>query len=108
MKRSRFTSYVSLCAALATLLLLAGVARAQTGGQPEQSAATGYDLSWWTVDGGGLVGAGSPGLYTLSGSVGQPDAGPALSNGDYVLVGGFWGGALAQYRVYLPLVLRNM
>ncbi|GBD08545.1 hypothetical protein HRbin22_00785 [Candidatus Thermoflexus japonica] len=33
----------------------------------------------------------------------------ALSGGNYTLVGGFWGGAVAavQYRVYLPLVLRN-
>jgi hypothetical protein len=108
MKRSHFALCVSPCAALVTLLLLVSVAQAQTGGQPEQSAATGYDLSWWTVDGGGVVGAGAPGLYTLSGSIGQPDDGPAVANGDYVLVGGFWGGALAQYRVYLPLVLRNM
>jgi len=30
-----------------------------------------------------------------------------LSGGGYTLAGGFWGGAAAPYRVYLPLVLRN-
>ena len=95
--------------ALITLLLLAGIVQAQTGNQAEQPAsntAAGYDLSWWTVDSGGLVEAGSPGLYSLSGSIGQPDAGLVLTGGGYTLAGGFWGGAATQYRIYLPLVLR--
>jgi hypothetical protein len=68
----------------------------------------GYGLSWWTVDGGG----GSlhvEGGYSLSGSVGQPDAG-ALSGGDYALKGGFWAGERPAGRVhwvYLPLVRRQ-
>lgn len=36
---------------------------------------TGYSIDWWTVDGGGaseLV--SSDGSYTLSGTIGQPDA----------------------------------
>jgi hypothetical protein len=58
------------------------------------------------VDAGGQT-FSTGGGYTLGGTVGQPDAG-ALSGGDYVLGGGFWGGgALAvAYSVYLPLVLR--
>jgi hypothetical protein len=69
-------------------------------------AAEDYDLSWWTVDAGGQT-FSTGGGYTLGGTIGQPDAG-ALSGGDYVLGGGFWGGgALAiEYSVYLPLVLR--
>jgi hypothetical protein len=96
--------------ALAGLLLLMSVVQAQTGNQPEPPAsntAAGYDLSWWTVDSGGHVEAGSPGFYSLSGSMGQPDAGLALTGRGYTLVGGFWSGAVAQYRIYLPLVLRN-
>ena len=96
--------------ALAGLLLLMSVVQAQTGNQPEPPAsntAAGYDLSWWTVDSGGVVEAGSPGLYSLSGSIGQPDAGLVLTGGGYTLAGGFWGGAATQYRIYLPLVLRN-
>ena len=66
-----------------------------------------YDLAWWTVDGGGAVGAGSPRPNTRGGTSGQPDAGPVLANGGYTLAGGFWGGAAAQYNIYLPVVLRS-
>jgi hypothetical protein len=66
----------------------------------------GYALDWWTVDGGSHS-FSQGGGYALGGTVGQPDAYVhALSGGDYTLTGGFWGGA-AQYRIYLPLVLRN-
>jgi hypothetical protein len=80
------------------LLLPVSFAQAQTGG--------GYDLTWWTVDGGGgtLQGGG----YTLMGTAGQPDPAPALTGGDYTLVGGFWPGASSPHVfVYLPLVLRQ-
>jgi hypothetical protein len=72
------------------------------------SGSADYDLSWWTVDGGGGT-LGIEGGYTLSGSIGQPDAG-VLASDDYMLSGGFWGGeALAggMSRVYLPLVVRQ-
>ena len=85
--------------ALAALLLLAGgaVVHAQTGG--------GYDLSWNTVDGGSAM-FSTGGSYSLGGAIGQPDAG-TLSGGGYTLVGGFWGGAAIQYKVFLPLVLKQ-
>jgi uncharacterized repeat protein (TIGR01451 family) len=54
-------------------------------------AQGGYDLSWWTVDGGG--GTNSEGAYTLSGTAGQPDAGE-LGGGTYTLKGGFWAGVV--------------
>lgn len=80
------------------LLFLAGSVLAQS--------SAGYDLSWWTVDGGG--GTASGGSYTLVGTIGQPDAG-VLTGGNYTLGGGFWGGgvAAAGYKVYLPLILRQ-
>ena len=62
-----------------------------------------YDLSWHTIDGGG--GISTDGTYILRGTIGQPDAG-IMSNGTYTLVGGFWGGGAAQYRLYLPLILK--
>ena len=68
--------------------------------------ATGYDLSWWTVDSGAATSAA--GGYTLNGTAGQPDAG-GLSGGGYTLGGGFWGGgsaAVESRELYLPLVLR--
>lgn len=57
------------------------------------SALGEYDLSWWTVDGGGAT-FSSGGSYELGGTIGQPDAG-TLSGGDYTLGGGFWGGGAA-------------
>jgi len=93
--------------ALAALLLLggallAGVALAQG---PDQT----YDLTWWTVDGGGGTSTAA-GSYTLDGTAGQPDPGPVLSGGNYQLEGGFWGGRLSGvtiFNIYLPLVMRN-
>ena len=65
-------------------------------------------LPWWSVDGGGQT-FSEGGGYRLGGTVGQPDAG-VLSGGAFTLGGGFWRGgavAAADYRVYLPLVLRG-
>ena len=70
-------------------------------------AAGSYTLSWWTVDSGGGSSSGSG--YTLSGTLGQPDAGTLSSGGGYTLAGGFWhGGAAdsAEMKVYLPLVVK--
>ncbi|MFZ5809450.1 MAG: hypothetical protein ACOY16_09250 [Chloroflexota bacterium] len=70
------------------------------------AVGAGYDISWWTVDGGG--GSSSGGGYSLSGTVGQPDA-ASSSGGGYTLAGGFWSGvpsAQTQSVVYLPLVVR--
>lgn len=84
--------------ALTLVLLGATAVLAQAGGD--------YSLTWSTVDGGGEM-YSTGGAYTLGGTVGQPDAG-VLEGGDYSLVGGFWGGALAvPYRVYLPLLMRD-
>ena len=48
-----------------------------------------YDISWYTIDGGGGVSSG--GAYIIRGTAGQPEAG-AMSGGDYELLGGFWPG----------------
>jgi hypothetical protein len=86
------------------LVLLIGIstATAQRTNDPP-APQSGYDLSWYTIDGGGAT-FSSGGSYSLGGSIGQPDAG-SLSGGSYQLNGGFWGGAsIANYNVYLPLV----
>jgi len=83
---------------IVTLVLLAPIALAV--------ATDGYDLSWWTADGGGGSSAG--GSYSLSGSAGQPDAG-LLTGGSFSLAGGFWGGAavvVPEHLLYLPIVVR--
>ncbi len=77
------------------LLALATAAVAQIGG---------YSLNWWTIDNGGGSSTGS--TYSLSGTIGQPDAGN-LSSGSYRLEGGFWavGPRVITYQhVYLPVV----
>lgn len=47
-----------------------------------------YAIDWSTVDGGG--GTSTGGVYSVSGTIGQPDAG-TLSGGSFTLQGGFWG-----------------
>ncbi len=47
-------------------------------------------ISWWTIDGGG--GTSTGGAYTLSGTIGQPDASNPMTGGAYTLTGGFWAG----------------
>jgi len=80
--------------AICLVLLLAGGVLAQGG----------YDLSWWTVDGGGYTFSGGGG-YSLGETIGQPDAG-LLTGPGYQLSGGFWTGG-GPYRVYLPVTLRS-
>lgn len=51
-----------------------------------------FDLKWFTIDGGGAMFSTSGG-FELSGTIGQPDAGPmSLTGGDFELTGGFWFG----------------
>lgn len=64
-------------------LLLASLALTTTLSTQGQLA-----IDWSTVDGGG--GSSSGGAYSVSGTIGQPDAGQ-LAGGGYTLSGGFWG-----------------
>ena len=48
-----------------------------------------YEMSWYTIDGGG--GTSSGGSYTLTGTIGQADAG-YHDEAPYELLGGFWVG----------------
>jgi|SRR5579871_759101 len=50
--------------------------------------AQNYTISWYKVAGGG--GTSSGGSYSLSGTIGQPDAGH-MAGGNYAIDGGFWG-----------------
>ena len=50
--------------------------------------AQNFSIDWHTIDGGG--GTSSGGVYSISSTVGQPDAG-AMGGGAYSLAGGFWG-----------------
>jgi hypothetical protein len=60
------------------LLLSASITRAQS-----------YSIDWFTVDGGG--GTSTGGVYSVSGTIGQPDGSvQTMAGGNYSLIGGFW------------------
>ena len=75
------------------LTTLMGVACAQSGG--------GYDLSWWTIDGGGITFA-TGGSFNMGGTVGQPDASNALTGGTYSLTGASGSPLPASPRMATP------
>ena len=52
------------------------------------AGAQSYSIDWSTIDGGG--GTSTGGVYSVSGSIGQPDT-AALAGGRYTVQGGFWG-----------------
>lgn len=56
---------------------------------PSVPAEGDYDISWYTIDGGGGISSG--GSYTHTGTIGQPDA-VYSAGGGYELLGGFWPG----------------
>ena len=47
-----------------------------------------YSIDWFKISGGG--GTSTNGQYAVTGTIGQPDAGGAMSGGNYSLTGGFW------------------
>ena len=50
--------------------------------------AQSYSIDWYKIGGGG--GTSTNGQYSLSGTIGQHDAGGPMSGGNYSLTGGFW------------------
>ena len=60
-----------------------------------------YAIDWFTIDGGG--GTSTGGVYSISGTIGQPDAGK-MSGGSYTIDGGFWGIIAAVQTPGAPLL----
>jgi len=52
------------------------------------ASAQNYSIDWYKIAGGG--GTSSNGQFTLSGTIGQHDAGGPMTGGNYSLTGGFW------------------
>lgn len=52
------------------------------------TASAQYAIPWHTIDGGG--GTSTDGVYSVTGTIGQPDAGATMTNGQYTVTGGFW------------------
>ena len=76
---------ITFCLMLLTSVLVHLSAHAQS-----------YNIDWYKVSGGG--GTSTGGVYTVSGTIGQHDAGGGMSGGNYVVTGGFW----AIYAVQTP------
>lgn len=74
-------------AALALLGAAAAPGFAQSGGD--------YEITAWAVSGGAVHNA-SGGAFTLSGTVGQHDAGDPMAGGAFAVHTGFWPAAIVQ------------
>lgn len=97
-KRALLLVLLILCLAIGTVILAA-----------PGDLTGGFTINWWTVDGGGGTSSNDP--YSMSGTIGQADAGQA-AGGSYVLVGGFWNGSIngiipGHYILHLPVVLKD-
>jgi uncharacterized membrane protein len=55
-----------------------------------------YSIDWFKISGGGGTSTGA--TYQVSGTIGQPDAGGAMTGGNYSLTGGFW----SLFAVQMP------
>jgi hypothetical protein len=61
-----------------------------------------YSIHWHTIDGGG--GTSTGGVFTVNGTIGQPDAGGPMTGGGYSLTGGFWALPFAVQTPGAPLL----
>jgi len=74
----------------ASISIILGSVCAPTSAQP-------YEITSHTIDNGG--GTLTSANYTISGTVGQPDASQPLTSANYELIGGFWKSAGAAGRL---------
>ena len=63
---------------------------------PSVAFAQSYSIDWYKVCGGG--GTSTGGVYSVSGTIGQHEAGGPMTGGSYWLTGGFW----SLYAVPMP------
>src|ERR1035438_65513 len=60
------------------------------------ATAQSYSIDWYKVSGGG--GTSTGGVFSVSGTIGQPDASSTMAGGNYSMTGGFW----SLYAVQTP------
>jgi hypothetical protein len=87
---------VSRALTSAATLLALGLALTAVGARAQN-----FSIDWFTVDSGG--GTSTGGVYSVTGTIGQPDAG-AMSGGNFTLDGGFWGIVAAIQTPGAPLL----
>lgn len=90
---------IGLFLVLALVLLLASRALAMSSAN--------YKLEWFTPLTSGGGGPASSAHYAVNFTVGQSAIGANLTSTNYRGCLGYWCGTGGDYRVYLPLVLRN-
>ena len=66
------------------------------------ATAQSYTIDWYNVSGGG--GTSTGGVFAVSGTVGQHDAGGPMNGGNYSIVGGFWAGVATVTIPGAPLL----
>jgi len=52
------------------------------------AAADGYAINWYKIAGGG--GTSTGGTFSVTGTIGQPEASGVMKGGNYAVTGGFW------------------
>lgn len=62
--------------------------------QANEATAQQFSIPWYTIDSGG--GYASGGNFELEGTIGQHDAGPTMTGGQFAVTGGFWVGGESQ------------
>ena len=85
MKRSKIFTLVTLVA-FACMTFATTTAQAQL-----------YTIPWYTIDSGG--GYSNGGNFELEGTIGQHDAGPVMTGGNFSVRGGFWVGTNGPFTV---------
>ena len=72
-----FRNNLAFCVAISFCLLAQFDLQAQS-----------YSIGWYKIAGGG--GTSTNGQYSITGTIGQHDAGTAMTGGNYSVTGGFW------------------
>jgi hypothetical protein len=70
-------------------------------GQVAASFASDYAIDWWSVAGGGSTSTG--GVFTATGTIGQPTAASAVG-GQFTVQAGFWGAIAAVQTTNAPVL----
>jgi len=92
------------------VVLLIGLllAVALLAGHGALAQGSGPVVDWWVVAGSGDSFDGTDGDVVLQDTLGQPIVGPSSGAGGQVaLSAGYWTGAIPQYQIYLPPMLRQ-
>lgn len=90
MKTHSLTSTLRTPVGMRSLIVMAVLLLSSRMIQAQPSAS----IAWSRIAGGG--GTSSHGLYSLSGTIGQHEAGVPLSGGKFSVTGGFWASRVVQ------------